>query len=372
MSKNIKVLHTEWSDGWGGQEIRILNEMLAVREKGVKVFLACRENAQLKEKAKQNHIKVFTLPFRGNSDIGTMLKLKKIIKTEEINIINTHSGKDTWVGGLAAKLGGAKFIRTRHLSNRINPSRLNFINELANFVITTGEKIRNDMIAINRIPPHKIVSIPTGVDETRFNPDKFDKDVQREKFGLTKNDIVIGMVAVLRGFKRHDLFLAMAKRLVEKYENLKFILVGDGPQKENILQTIKRFRLEPYILLTGYVNNVEEYLSLFDIFILSSDSNEGVPQSVMQALLMKLPVVATDVGSTKDLFYDDNFILIEAANIDLMVEKTTLLIENEPLRKQYAAKARNYIVANFSTRNMCDKVLEVYDRVLNYNYKDYI
>ncbi len=57
------MLHTEWSDGWGGQEIRIINEMIAVREQGVEVFLACTNHAQIKQKALDNDIKVFLLPF---------------------------------------------------------------------------------------------------------------------------------------------------------------------------------------------------------------------------------------------------------------------------------------------------------------------
>ena len=129
MSKTIRVLHTEWSDGWGGQEIRIIDEMLAIREQGVEVFLACRDHGIIKQKALEHSIPIFTLPFRGNFDITTIFGLIRIIKNHSIDIVNTHSGKDTWVGGFAAKLSSVKFIRTRHLSNPINPRRINFINE---------------------------------------------------------------------------------------------------------------------------------------------------------------------------------------------------------------------------------------------------
>ena len=112
MNKTIRVLHTEWSNGWGGQEIRIINEMLAVREQGVEVFLACREHAVIHQKAEAQGIPVFCLPFKGNTDLITLFTLRKIICQHHIDIVNTHSGKDTWVGGFAAKLAGAKFIRT--------------------------------------------------------------------------------------------------------------------------------------------------------------------------------------------------------------------------------------------------------------------
>ena len=71
MSKIIRVLHTEWSDGWGGQKIRIIHEMKMIRSEGVEVYLACRENSMIKHEAIENNIKVFVLPFRGNVDFIT-------------------------------------------------------------------------------------------------------------------------------------------------------------------------------------------------------------------------------------------------------------------------------------------------------------
>ena len=221
MSKVIRVLHTEWSDGWGGQEIRIINEMLAIRDTGVEVFLACREDALIKSKAIENNINVFVMPFRGNIDLVTLFSLKKIIKENSIDIVNTHSGKDTWVGGLAAKFANAKFVRTRHLSNQIRASRSNFINELADYVMTTGESVRNNMIKFNRINPSKILSVPTGIDTGIFDPEKYIRKKCRKKFNLGDDHIVIGILAVLRRFKRHDMFLKMAQYIVNNNPNKK-------------------------------------------------------------------------------------------------------------------------------------------------------
>ena len=237
MLNNIKVLHTEWSDGWGGQEIRIINEMIAVREQGIEVFLACRDNSIIKEKAIENNIKVFILPFRGNVDFKTLFALVKIVKENEIDIVNTHSGKDTWVGGLAAKFAGSKFIRTRHLSNRIRSSRFNFINELADYIFTTGESVKNDMIKYNRINPEKIISIPTGIDAEIFDPSVYDRNKSRIKYNIKEDEIAIGIIAVVRRFKRHDLFVNAAEILLRKYSNIKFFIAGDGPVINDIKNT---------------------------------------------------------------------------------------------------------------------------------------
>jgi len=356
----MKVLHTEWSDGWGGQEIRIINEMIAVREQGVEVFLACRDHAIIKQKALENNIKVFTLPFRGNADFKTLFSLKKIIKRHSIDIVNTHSGKDTWVGGLAAKLSGVKFMRTRHLSNRIRSSRTNFINELADYIFTTGESVRTDMIKYNRINPEKIQSVPTGIDNNLFNPNNFDRDSCRKLFNIKGDEIAIGIIAVLRQFKRHDLFLQMAKILIEKYpeKKLTFLIAGNGPQKENIINWIDEFNLAANVKMLGHVDQVPELLSALDIFVLSSDSKEGVPQSVMQALLMNKDVVATNSGSTKDLFYKDNFQLVHTDSITELVNGVVCFIENSGNNLD-----REYIVKNFSKRNMQEKIINVYKHI---------
>jgi len=362
VSKTIKVLHTEWSDGWGGQEIRIINEMIAVREQGVEVFLACRDHAIIKQKALENNIKVFTLPFRGNADFKTLFSLRRIIKERSINIINTHSGKDTWVGGLAAKLAGAKFIRTRHLSNHIRSSRTNFINELADYIFTTGESVRADMVKYNRIKPEKIQSIPTGIDADLFDPDKYDKQACRRLFNIKNNEIAIGMVAVLRQFKRHDLFLQMAKTLIEQYpeKKLTFLIAGDGPQKENIITWIDELDLVANVKLLGHVSQVPELLSALDIFVLSSDSKEGVPQSVMQALLMNKAVVSTDSGSTKDLFHQNNFQIVKVNSVNALVNGVIYYLEQGKTKD-----TREFIVSNFSKTVMTKKIMNIYQELVN-------
>jgi glycosyltransferase involved in cell wall biosynthesis len=360
---DIRVLHTEWSDGWGGQEIRIINEMLAVREQGIEVFLACRGNARIKEEAERHNIPVFVLPFRGNADLRTLFALRRIVKKQGIDIVNTHSGKDTWVGGLAAKLAGAKFIRTRHLSNPINPARTNFINGLADYVLTTGESVREDMIRNNRIQSDRIESVPTGIDETLFDPGRYDRAESRAQFGIHDDEIAIGIVAVLRGFKRHDLLLEVAGHLIAKYPRLRFIIAGEGPKRSSIEKTIQEQGLQDHVLMLGHVDEPQKVLAALDIFTLTSDSKEGVPQSVMQAMLMGLPVVATASGSTRDLLHDDNFILVEPGNVQELEEGLERLIKDEQLRAEYSRKARAYIVEHFSKSVMVQRLLRIYNKL---------
>jgi len=363
----MKVLHTEWSDGWGGQEIRIINEMLAMQGLGVEVFLACKAQSKIYQEAKKNNLQFFILPFRGNADLSTIFQLYKIIKKYNIDIINTHSGKDTWVGGIAAKLTRIKFIRTRHLSNPINKSRLNFINELADFVITTGEIVRRDMIHNNRISPEKIMSIPTGPSEKIFNPNIYKYENCRDIFNLTKDEIVIGMLAVLRRFKRHDRFLVMAKHIRDNFpqKKFKFLIAGDGPQRENIELLIQQNDLKKEVILLGHIKNQAEFLCAIDLFVMVSDSGEGVPQSLIQALMMNKKSISTNVGSVSDLFDDNNFQLIRNNSqkaLNLSVKNFLLSDSNNSSSK---VKCNDFVKVNFSEKVMADKILKIYKQLLN-------
>lgn len=360
----IKVLHTEWSiNPGGGQEIRTINEMIAVRDRGIELYLACREGAGIQKMAEKNNFKVFTLPFKGQFDIKTILGLRKIIKEYNIDIVNTHSGKDTWCGGLAAKLAGAKFIRTRHLGLKIGTSRLNFINELADFIFTTGETVRSNMINENRIKPEKIQSIPTGQDPEVFDPSKYDRDECRNKFNIEKDEIAIGYIAVLRGAKRHDNFLKTAKRLIRNYPDKKFtfIIAGGGGGKERIENLITEMSLSSHVNMLGHVDNVPEVLTALDI-VVSTSEYEGVPQSIMQALFMNKLVVTTNAGSTPDLYNGNNFLMSDP-DVDKVYENLAKAVENID-KENFLDNSRNFMIEEFSIKVLTDKIVDIYNKLL--------
>lgn len=362
-AKAIKILHTEWADGWGGQELRILNEMLGVRERGMEIAIACTPHSKISEYAKQQGIEVFHLPFRGNLDVKTLWGLVKIIRDHQFDIVNTHSGKDTWVGGFAAKLCGKKFIRTRHLGYRIKTSRLNFINELADYIMTTGEHIRQSMIQYNRINPSKIASIPTGIDEHVFDPKRFTKSAARKALGLKARSPVIGTVANLRQAKRLDLFLEAAAQILQTHPTVQFVIGGRGPVEAKLKAQAKALGIEQQITWPGFTDDPASYMAAFDIYMLTSD-DEGVPQAVMQSLMMQLPTIATSAGSTRDLLHDDNFRLIDCGDVEAMVHHARALLDDKTLRAHYATRSRDWIITHFSKSVMIDRVVAIYQSVM--------
>jgi len=292
-----------------------------------------------------------------------MFCLRRIIKERSIDIINTHSGKDTWVGGVAAKMGGAKFIRTRHLANPINPSRFNFINELADHVITTGDTVRDAMIRDNRIKPERITSIPTMPDHRKFSPDNYSRTDERKRLGLKEAQVAVGIVGVLRRVKRHDLFLDMAQAILNECPDTRFVIAGDGPLDGDLRRMVRLKGMEGAVIFTGHLEDPGSVMAALDIYVQTSDS-ETTTQTVPQALLMGLPVVSTDVGSVRQNYHENNFILVEPDNVERLVEAVGMLARSRKARKGYAAGARASVPSDYSSEKMAEKVLGIYNRLL--------
>ncbi len=391
----LTILHTESSKGWGGQEIRIIQESLGMIKRGHKVYIAAPEDSMIFSKAKSNDIVVFPMSFNKKNPLNVM-RLATLIKERRIDIVNTHSSSDSWVATIAAKLSGLKplILRTRHLSTPIgrNPLSRLIYNILPDAVITTGEEIGQRMIEHNKFNGEKISSIPTGVDMERFNPAKVKPvfqlknhtvnkvippypplvkggwgDLSEGEEGLKKY-FSIGMVSVLRSWKGHRYFIEAVPAISNAIPDSVFYIVGDGPQFQNIKDMVKEFSLESKVFMLGHRDDIPEILASLDVIVHPSYANEGVPQSILQAMAMERPVVASDAGAIKEIVIDkETGFLIEPKNPGQLSEKVIELYRNPELRVKFGKAGRRLVEKNYSMEAMLDKVESLYERLLNRN-----
>lgn len=362
----IKILHTEWSGGWGGQEIRILSEMAGLKSRGYWVGLAAASHTPIYQKAREMGFPVFALGFRGNLDVKTLWGLMRIIRAEKINLVNTHSGKDTWVGGLAAKFCGAKFIRTRHLSYQTKKS--SWIHKLADHIVTTGEAARQGMIQNKLVMPDNITTVPTRPDGEIFNPALFNKSKIKLSLGLDEEVILIGILAFLRRMKRIDIFLELASQIKNnfKYKNkkIKFLIIGDGPLREEVLKWIQEKDLEQEVVFLGYQEHPEKYMAVLDIGVLTSDVGEATPQSLTQYLMMGLPVLMTEICCIPDMPNISSCQIVPINNLTAMLNKIDLFLSDLDFYQAEAKKFRAYALEHYSATVMLDQMEAVIQKVL--------
>ena len=362
-----RILHTEWSSGWGGQEQRIILECRKAMERGHEALIACQPGSGILAKAQTAGIPTATMAMRSAYDPGAILRLVSLIRSRKIDVVNTHSGKDTWLGSIAARLAGARLlVRTRHLSIPLSTNPFNFVHRMADGIITTGEAIRQDFITRYRLPADRIISIATGVSVGRFDPKAIDAAAVRRELKIPQDAPVVTMVAVLRGMKRHDLFVEAARLLRDRFPAARFLIVGEGPGREWIEGLIADAGLRERIVMTGYRQDIECILAASDIIALTSDRFEGVPQSLSQAMVMGLPVVAAPVGSIAELVrHDETGLMAECGNAASFADAIGQLLDDPAMRRRIGESARNHILNHYTDEIMIDRTIAFYDQLLH-------
>ena len=176
---------------------------------------------------------------------------------------------------------------------------------------------------------------------------------------------VIAKVAVLRSWKRHDVFLLAARRVLEREPEARFLIVGDGPQRENLERKVKELGLERAVIMTGHRTDVPAILSITDVSCLVSDSAEGVPQTVTQSLAMGKAVIGTNVGGIPELIVDEvTGYLIPPEDPDILADRILSLL-NDPAKAQAMGRAgRRLIEERYTCEIMVERLERLYREVL--------
>jgi len=323
----LKIIHTEASLGWGGQEIRILSESVGMIKQGHHIELWAAPDSNILHEAADLNIITKALPIDKKS-IRNILKIRAKIKKSQPDIINTHSSTDTWLVALANTTisNPPPLMRTRHISA---PVPKNFTSrwlytKATKHIVTTGSALKKQLVEENKFPERMITSVPTGIDTKRFHPG--DSLEAKKNLGLPTENKYIGILATLRSWKGH-LYLIEAFSKLELPE-WKLLIVGDGPMKKTIEEKIKALNLGDSVIMVGQQKNPEEWLRAMDIFCLPSYANEGVPQSILQAMLTKLPIITTSVGAILDAVTDNESALIVEPKNHLKIQEAIIKIIN--------------------------------------------
>jgi glycosyltransferase involved in cell wall biosynthesis len=362
---DLRILHTEWSNGWGGQEIRILDECLGLAGLGHTVELAGCAQGKLRARAEAAGLTFHPLDMAGPWDLPALIRLAGLLRRGRFQIVHTHSSVDSWLGGMAARLTGVAAVRTRHLSAPVNTSPLNFVYRLPRAVITTGQGIRRHLMEDYGLPAGRVFSIPTGVDLTRFTPREPDP-VLRAELGLAPEAPVVAIVAVLRSWKRHDLFCEMARQILATHPATRFLIVGHGPGWERVNGYLDQMNLRPAVLMTGHREDIERILPLCTVCVLPSDKNEGVPQAVLQQLACERAVVGAAAGDIPEVVRDGQTgLLVTAGQAAPLAQAVARLLDDADLRLALGRQGRRFVIDNYSRQIMLSRTEEVYELALS-------
>ena len=357
----LRILHTESSLGWGGQEIRVLTEARGVAMRGHDVVVAAPAESNIYRAAVKNHIEAMALPI-GRKSMTGLFAMRLFLGQRPFDIVNTHSSTDSWLAAIACRMMGKPpaIVRTRHISAPTprNAATRWLYTRAARRIATTGEKLRLQVIEEAGVDPARIVSVPTGIDLEDFQPG--DRARAREAVGLPQGVPIIGIVATLRSWKGHRyLFEAFARH--EANDTI-VAVVGDGPQRQGLELLANNLGIGSRVRFVGNQTNVSHWMRAFDLFVLPSYANEGVPQALMQAMACGLAVVTTPVGSITEIVTDgDTGVIVAPQDVPALHMAMTSLLRDGTRREKLGRRARAVALDRFGQDLMVDRMIALFE-----------
>ena len=361
----MRILHLEASPGWGGQEIRILREAEGMRERGHEVILAVMQGGTLVKEACKAGFTVKEINFKKSHWPLALVLLLRLMRRHRIDLVNTHSSLDSWIGGIAARIAKRPIVRTRHLSTPIKQgwnSRVLYGN-LADFIVTTCGGIIPMICRQSGKSASQCRSIATGVDLTRMLADKSSADLFRSQLGLSSGDFLVGTACFMRSWKGIDDFLKAAD-LLRDIPEIKWVIIGGGHAKKYV-QKAKELQLEGIVYFSGHLENPFSAMAALDIFALLSTAHEGVSQALLQAAALAKPLVATKVGGLGEVCLDRMTGLQVAPFSPNEVAKAVIEFkENRIFRQEAGLRGRQLVEQRFTLKSTVDQMEQVYFAVL--------
>lgn len=296
----LRILHTEASLGWGGQEIRILTEAERFEAEGHSVHLLCDPDSDIFAAAGRHGVACTAVAMKRKSPRG-LLAVRRFLRAWSPDVVNTHSSIDHWLAAMAR--AGLKtrpaIVRTRHIGAPVSrgPVTRWLYDSGCEGVMATSRSIVAALTNDGFLPPDRVRAVPTGIDTAKFVAG--DRGAARAMLHLPRGGFVFVIVATLRSWKGHACLLEALSR--PPAADARLLVVGDGPQEHDLRRRIAALGLDERVVLAGRQADVLPYLHAADAFVLPSTANEGVPQAMLQAMACRLPVVACPIGGIVEL-----------------------------------------------------------------------
>jgi sugar transferase (PEP-CTERM/EpsH1 system associated) len=314
----------------------------------------------------QKPVRYYELRKQPGNSLGTILKLRRIIRESSANIVHTRNW-GSFDGVLAACLcPGATILHGEHGRDISDPKgfnrRRNLLRRFFSWRIQKFTAVSEDLARWLcqevRIPKSKILLIRNGVDTEHYRPHR-DHQLRKE-LGISDREFVIGTIGRLDPVKNHAGLIQAFASLAKENHKTRLVIVGDGPEKQNLEQLIQAVGLNPSIILAGYRSDIRRFYGLFDVFVLNSFA-EGMSNTLLEAMSSGLPVIGTSVGANPELIIDDEHgCLVPAADNAALINALRSYFDSSERRISHSLAARDFVMQRYGLPAMIQSYIDLY------------
>lgn len=375
--KKVNVLFVIMQMELGGSERLVLSLIRGLDRNIFNISLAWFHGDRVLKEFEGENIRLHHVPKLKRLDLGAMKKLAKIIRDDDIHVVNAHHFMPAFYSFYGSKVANScKLLCTEHSSWEINEiPRLwrtvgRVIFKYSEGVIGVSGGVADTAKKVFRLAPSKIFRIDNGVDLGE-RPSGTDTASLRGELGIAADDVVITIVANLKTVKNHIFLLKAFRDLFAKRTGLKLLLAGQGFKgdqdntEEEILNFTDSNGLKDHVIMLGYRPDVASILAVSDIFCLTS-LREGLPISLIEAMASGLPSVGTDVEGIKDVIVDgQNGFLVGLNNVDELREALSRLVDDKRLRTEMGQEAKRFAERSYSLKKCISETQDLFLALTN-------
>jgi len=364
----------------GGTEIQTLRLAKALIARKVNPFVITERLKGLKRFEKVDGVPVYRLFTLGSGIIASLSFMFSsfffLIKNRQrYQIIHAHLASSPAITAIIAgkvlrkkiivKFGGAGKTGDIQTSDRtfLGRIKLKLLMKHVDIFVCPSEEMKEELINYG-FAKGKVVKIPNGVNIALFHPvsDLQKEDLKRRfNFPLFPTLIYVGRLESGKGLA---MLLKAWQRVVKVKQESYLLIVGDGSQKESLINLAKELEITESVKFAGEVCNVNEYLQTSESFVLPS-SAEGLPNALLEAMATELPVVATKIGGVEEVIENrKNGFLFEPGNVDQLAKGIITLLSQGELAHKLGQQARRTIVENYSIGRVAQEYLRLYEEMI--------
>ncbi|MCC7087167.1 MAG: glycosyltransferase [Pirellulales bacterium] len=366
-----QVLH---SLNVGGAEILAANLARKLRDRFDFVFACLDERGTLGEQLQREGFEVEVIGRRAGVHWTCMRRLSAYFRQRQVQLIHAHQYTPFFysaASGLFGRRPALLFTEHGRWYPDCRSRKRVFFNRVMlrprDRVVGVGEHVRRALIENEGLDASRVAVIYNGVSSRPAAHDAEENTLRaqvRAELGIAKSEFVVIQVARLDPLKDHLTAIEALAEIVETRRNIHLVLVGAGPEQPSILSAVGKRSLTSFVHLLGLRADVDRLLKAADCFLLTSIS-EGIPLTVIEAMMAGLPVVATSVGGVPEVVQHNLTGLLVAPRSPREVAAALLQLADDPNRcTALGATGRNRARDHFSDNRMNASYAKMYENML--------
>lgn len=365
----IKVLHITFNMAIGGTEQVIRQLVVAAQPLGVACEILCidGEIGAIGKTLQEQGINITAVKRAPGFDRNIIKVIRAYVRQGNVDIVHCHQYTPYLYGLLGAMGTRAKVVFTEH--GRFHPDRYRYKAMLINPVlalITPGiiaisSATRDALARYEFIPKWKIKVIYNGIQGLVGNPVKVAS--LRKSLGIPADGFIVGTVSRLDPVKNQPMMLRAFKRFLALNPDAWLLMVGDGAERDKLESLSRDLQVDHRVIFTGFKTNPTDYLALLDIFLLSSFT-EGTSMTLLEAMSLGIPAVATNVGGTPEIVQHGlTGLLTHSDDEQAFADALLHLWQNPEQVKAMARACQERFVRQFSVQIMAGLYHDIYRKL---------